>query len=403
METRERVSFPREQLSDALLKFKNQIGECVILSTCNRTEIYGASDKPLETAEQVRALLAGYHGLRLEDIGARLYQHTDADAVRHLFRVASGLDSMIVGESQILGQVRQALTAASESQSAQASLVALFHAAVRVGRRVRKDTDVGQNALSISHAAIRLAQRVMGTLGGLSVLLIGAGEAGRLVAAALRTVGVTDLMIANRTRARGEELARTLGGRAQPFSQIEDSLREASIVIAATESSEFVITEEVVKSARRERREAGLFLFDLAVPRAIDPRVASLDGVSLFNIDDLSSIAEENLAERRRAAYHAEDIIEDELAHFMGWWLSLDAIPTVKALRQRAEDIRRREVDRAVRKMPDIPSGQLDVVEALTRAIVKRLLHDPTVFLKQQADKSQLQVARSMFGLSNDS
>lgn len=403
MEIRERVSFSGERLYDALLKFKKQVGECIILSTCNRTEIYSASDSPAESAEQIRRLLAGYQGLTPEAICPYLYEHTDADAVRRLFRVTGGLDSMIVGEPQILGQVRDALTAASESQSVEASLVTLFHAAIRVGRRVRKDTDVGRNALSISYVAVRLAQRVMGTLCGRSVLLIGAGGVGRLVASAFRTVGVTDLMIANRTRARGEELARILGGSVKPFSQIEASLGAADIVIAATGSSEFVITEDMVKSAARERRKAQMFLLDLAVPRDVDPRVASLDNINLFNIDDLSSIAEENLAERKRAAYHAEGIIEEEVARFMRWWLSLDSVPVIKTLRQRAEDIRRREVDRAICKMHDIPPGQLEVVEALTRSIVKKLLHDPTVFLRHQADKSQLQAARYLFGLGNDS
>ena len=403
LEVRERVSFSKEQLSEALPLLSQRVGEGVILSTCNRTEVYSATENPSQAAEGIRRFLLDYHHLTPESIEPYLYDYAGADAVRHLFRVSSGLDSMIVGESQILGQVRDSLIAASESNSVQVPLVGLFHAAVRVGRRVREETDVGRNALSISYAGVQLAQRVLGSLQGSRVMLIGAGEAGKLVARALRTVGVADLMIANRTRARGEELAQSLAGRVVPFSDIETALRDADIVIAATDSQELVITRDMVASACRERRQGPLFMFDLAMPRDVDPQAALLEGVRLFNIDDLSSIAEENLEERKRAAIEAGAIVEEEQARFMKWWDSLDAVPMIKTLHKRAEDIRQRELDRALRKLPDLPPEHLEVVEAMTRAIVKKLLHEPTKFLKQRADRSQLQAPPDLFRLWDDS
>ena len=403
LEVLERVTFPKEQLPEALLLLKEQIGEGVILSTCNRTEIYCGAENPPGSAEQIVGLISETHGLAPDYLSRHTYIHENIDAVRHLFRVASGLDSMILGESQVLGQVRDALTAASESHSVEASLVGLFHAAIRTGRRVREETDVGRNALSISYAGVRLAQRVVGTLGGSRVLLIGAGEAGRLVANALRTVGVSELMIANRTSSRGEELAKSLGGITIPFDGIEATLGDADIVIAATDSPGFIITRDMVASAAQSRRTAPLFVFDLAVPRDVDPEVADLEGVKLFNIDDLSSIAEENPEERKRAATAAEAIVEDELGRFMRWWDSLNAVPIVKTLWQQAEDLRKRELGRALRDMPDLSEEHREVVEALTQSIVKKLLHEPTVFLKQRANKSQLDAVRDLFRLWDES
>ncbi|MCH8206657.1 MAG: glutamyl-tRNA reductase, partial [Chloroflexi bacterium] len=312
---------------------------------------------------------------------------------------ASGLDSMIVGESQILGQVRDALSVASESQSLQVPQVGLFHAAVRTGRRVREETDVGRNALSISYAGVKLAQQVLGTLQGQRVLLIGAGEAGRLVANALRTAGVGELMIANRTMARADELARGLGGRVVPFEDIEDALSGADIVVAATDSPDYIVTLSMVTAVVGRRRTGPLFFFDLAVPRDVDPEVASLDGVRLYNIDDLSSIAEENLASRRRAAVEAESIVEQELTRFMRWWESLEGIDLIKGLRTQAEAIRERELERAMRRMPDLASEHRQVVEALTKSIVNRLLHERTKSLRQGRGEDGPDEERDLFRL----
>lgn len=398
LEIRERFAFPKEQTEAALPSLLESLGEGAILSTCNRTEVYGVAEDPDGAGRQVMSFLESHSGSPAGIVSPYLYQRTDADAARHLFRVASGLDSMIVGETQILGQVRDSLATASSAHTVQVPLVGLFHAAVRTGRRAREETDVGRNALSISYAGVQLAERLLGSLRGLRVLLIGAGEAGQLVARALRTAGVADLALANRTLARGEELARSLGGSVVPFSDIGLVLSESDIVISATDASDFVISRDEIASAARGRKR-DLFIFDLAMPRDVDPKAGELEGVRLFNIDDLSAIAEENLEERKRAAKDAEAIVEQELSRFMGWWDTLETAPIVKNLRQQAEDIRQRELAKALRRLRHLDADDREVVDALSQSIVNALLHEPTAFLKQKADKSQVETVKDLFRL----
>jgi glutamyl-tRNA reductase len=402
IELRERVSFTQEHLPDALPALAAQVGEGVILSTCNRTEVYTVSDEPADAARDIRRFVADYHGLDYDTLGPHLYDRTDADAVTHLFRVASGLESMILGESQILGQVRVALTAASESSSLSSVVSRLFHGALRTGRRVREDTHISRNALSVSYAGVQLAQRVLGTLSGLRVLLIGAGEAGQLVARALRTSGANDLMIANRTPQRSEELARSLDGRAIPFKEIGLAVGDADVVIAATGASSYVLTRDDFASAPGTPNRRSQVLIDLSVPRNIDPEAATVDGISLYNIDDLSTIAEENLQGRRESAADAEAIVTEHVAHFMEWWGSLKAIPIIKEMRQRADLTRKRELARAIRKLPNLSAEDLETLDAMTQSIVNRVLHDPTVSLKQLAGEAHLRAARDLFRLKEE-
>ncbi len=397
LEVRESVSFLSSQIIQALPLLKNELGEAVILSTCNRSEIYTVTDDTEADIARIHKFVAEYHNLPAESISPHMYSRTGADAVQHLFSVSSGLDSMIVGESQILGQVRDALSSATAANATKMTCVRLFHAAMRVGRRVRQETNIGRNPLSISYAGVRLAQRVLGSLSDKRALLIGAGEAGSLVARALRTVGVGDLMIANRTESKAKELADYLSSRVVPFENLNEALQVADIVIAATDSPNYIITPSMATSLRRTSYDTPLFAFDLAIPRDIDPEVASKFGVRLFNIDDLAAIAEENMAERRRSAADAEGIIEEEVVKFMKWWDSLDALPTVKAIRQNAEDIRRRELAKAIRMLQDMPPESQQVVETLTRSIVNKILHDPTDSLKNGATKSQIRAAKDLF------
>ena len=399
LEVRESVSFLSSQILEALPVLKEELGEAVILSTCNRSEIYTVTEDAPTAIGRIHKFVAEYHKLPADSIGQHLYSRTGSDAVQHLFGVSSGLDSMIVGESQILGQVRDALSAATEAKSAKMTCVGLFHSAMRVGRRVRQETNIGRNPLSISYAGVRLAQRVLGDLSDKRALLIGAGEAGSLVARALRTVGVGDLMIANRTESKAKELAGYLSSRVVPFERLDDSLKVADIVIAATDSPNYIITSAMSDSLHRMPGEAPLFAFDLAIPRDIDPEVASEDGVRLFNIDDLSAIAEENMAERRRSATDAKLIIDEEVAKFMIWWDSLDVLPTIKAIRQQAEDVRQRELAKAIDMLNDLSPEDKRVVDTLTRSIVNKILHDPTDSLKNGATKSQIRAARELFHL----
>lgn len=402
LDVRESVSFKSSQILESLPALRDELGEAVILSTCNRMEIYTATDDASVGLDRIHRFVADYHNLTVDGVSSHMYSRVGADAVRHIFRVSGGLDSMIVGESEILGQVRGALSAATASKATDTANTAcgrLFHAALRVGRRARLETGIGRNPLSISYAGVRLAQRVLGSLSDKRALLIGAGEAGSLVARALRTVGVGDLMIANRTDGRAQELADYLSGRAVPFDRLEESIKMADIVIAATDSPTYIITPAMRESLRRAPYEAPLFAFDLAVPRDIDPEIAAEVRMRLFNIDDLSAIAEENMSERQRAVADAELIVDDEVAKFMKWWDSLDALPTIKALRQNAEDIRRRELDKALSILADLTPENRQVVDTLTRSIVNKLLHDPTDSLKNGATKSQIRTAKELFRL----
>ncbi len=401
LELRERVAFTADQLSDALPRLGGSVGEAVIVSTCNRTEVYTTADEPEEASALVRRFVADYHGLDGAAPVEGFRDLVDADAVGHLFRVAGGLDSMIVGESQILGQVRQALAASSAAGTLSAPLSRLFHRAIRAGRRVREETGVGRNALSVSFAAVRLAQTVLGDLSGARVLLIGAGEAGKLVAEALRKTGVGEIAVTNRTARRASALADELGGRAVPFGRLDAAVADADIVVAATEAPGHLLTAETVRAANRER-DRGTFMFDLAVPRNIDPEAASIDGVSLYNIDDLGAVAEDNLRERRKAAAAAEAVVEDEVAQFVQWWSTLDALPLVMELRERAEGTRLRELARALERLEGVSEADASVIDDLTRAIVNKLLHAPTVSLKQRADEETLRAARELFGLRGD-
>ena len=402
LELRESVSFKSDQILESLPALRDEFGEAVILSTCNRSEIYTVTDDTAADVSRIHRFVADYHDLAADSIAPHLYSRSGAEAVQHLFRVSSGLDSLIVGESEILGQVRGALRAATEAKSTDTANTAcgkLFHAALRVGRRVRMDTNIGRNPLSISYAGVRLAQSVLGSLADKRALLIGAGEAGSLVARALRTVGVSDLMIANRTERKAEELANYLGSRVVPFESLEDSLNVADIVIAATDSPTYIITPAMHESLSRLPHQAPLFAFDLAVPRDIDPAVESECGVRLFNIEDLSAIAEENLEERRRSSGDAEDIVSEEVTKFMKWWDSFDVLPTVKAIRRNADDIRRRELDKALGMIDGMSPEDRQVVETLTRSIVNKILHDPTDSLKNGATKSQIRAAKELFRL----
>ena len=401
MEVRESVSFLGSQLSQALPPLRDRVGEAVILSTCNRTEIYAVTDDTDDASDSVMRFVADYHGLSPDSVAPHIYSRAGADAVRHLFSVAGGLDSMIVGESQILGQVRESLRAATEANAAKASSVRLFHNALRVGRRVRQETGIGRNPLSISYAGVRLAQRVLGNLSDKRALLIGAGEAGSLIARALRTVGIGDLMIANRTTERAQELASYLNGRVVPFDKIDDALIDADIALAATDSPSYIVTRRTAAGLRR-RADKPLFAFDLAIPRDIDPAITELGDVRLFNIDDLSAIAEENMAERRRAAADAEDIIAEEVAAFLKWWGSLDALPTIRAIRQEAEYIRERELAKALDMLDGVSAQNRQVVEALTHSIVNKILHDPTASLRQGANKTQIRAARDLFRVQHE-
>ena len=401
LEVRERVSFSKEQLQQALPALKADISEGVILSTCNRTEVYTVSETPETSTQAISSFLSRFHSVAPESFTPHTYHYVDLEAVRHLFRVASGLDSLILGESQILGQVRDALTATAATGSPGVPLSRLFHYALRTGRRVRDETDIGTNAFSVSYAGVRLAERVLGDLKSRSVLLVGAGKAGRLAARALRTAGVEGLFISNRTLSRAEELAQELHGQPVPFNQVMDTLKGCDIAISSTDAPEMVLTQAAVADVMDTRDGRPLFIFDLAVPRDIDPQVTGLPGVYLFNMDDLEAIAEENRLERQKSAAAAEVIVEEEVERFTRWWRSLETVPLVKGLLQEAEAIRKMEVEKALRHLPDMTPQQRKAVEQLSRSIVNKLLHKPITALKEPNAASHLQAIKELLQADN--
>ena len=397
LEIREGLSFSKEALQEALLNLRSHISEGVILSTCNRTEIYTVASEPETTTQSIIRFLSQFHGLNAESFAPHLYSYQDTHAVRHLFRVASGLDSMILGESQILGQVRDALTASADTHPPSVPLSRLFHYALRTGRRVRDETEIGRNALSISYAGVRLAQRVLGDLKSKTVLLVGAGEAGRLVARALRTVGVESLLISNRTLARAEDLAQELHGQPVPFDDIHHAAGQCDIVISSTDAPEVIFTRDEVAQAVASRGDRPLFFFDLAVPRDVDPAMEGLPGVHLFNIDDLEAIAEENRQGREKSALAAEAIVEREVERFSQWWRSLEAVPLIKTLRREAEAIRKQELEKAFSRLPNLSTEEKKALEQLSRSIVNKLLHKPITSLKEPKAASHLQAVKELY------
>ncbi len=404
VEVREKVSFTREQLAEAIPKLRAEAGEGVILSTCNRTEVYTIPDDPEEGSVRVAKFLAGSlngtgGGVVHEAVLAPyLYNEHGLDAARHLFRVSSGLDSMILGESQILGQVRTAMTTAAAIEPLSADVSRLFHSAIRSGRRARDETDIGKNALTVSYTGVKLVQRTLGDLSGLSVLLVGAGEAGRLVADALVSSGVGRITVANRTAARANEMAVDLDAEAVSFKDIAGAIETSDVVITAVDHDEHVLSVQDVTAAMKSR-ERSLFILDLGVPRNIDPLAASLDGVILHNIDDLALVAQENLNGRQAAVVNAEQVVEDELGRFANWWDSREAASVIKDVREMAETTRMRELDKALKLMPGLTDEQQANIEAMSRSLVAKLLHQPTVRLKDPAGRPYLQAIKDLFGL----
>jgi glutamyl-tRNA reductase len=386
---RERVDFARGGL-DAALQALSACGACresVVLSTCNRAEIYAVGDGE-EDAQAVSRFFSEYHHLDHEQVAEHLYIFNGAEAARHLFRVSAGLDSLVVGEPQILGQVKAAYATASELPFTGPLLNRLFHSAFGVGKRVRSETGLGEGAVSVSYAAISLARKIFGDLSGLGVLVLGAGEMAKLTAIHLQAQQVRQVTIASRTQAAAERLAGELGAAAIPWEDLDKALASADVIVTATGAHEPVLTRARVEEVMRPRRSRPLFIIDIAMPRDVEAGVGNLDQVFLYNIDDLQTIVKENLARRSAELEEAESIVAAEVARFTGWMQSRDIIPTVVALRQRFENIRQSELRRLEPKLSGLPPEARARVDEITRLIVEKLLLTPTEQLKAVTDET---------------
>ena len=402
LEVRERVATTRDQLPGALRALGARGMQGVVLSTCNRSELYSADEDP-SAPLALEEFIADHFTVPMADLGPYIYRHHQADCVRHLFRVASGLDSMIVGEGEILRQVRDAFGAAVQADTVEGPLSRLFHQALRVGKKVRRGTGISRNALSVSKACVDLARGVLGDLSQLRVMVIGAGDAGELAAKALVDSGVKDVVVANRTYSRAEELAQGLGGEAIPFHDMPRALSDVDIAIACTDASGFVVGEEMVREAVARRIDKPLFLIDIAVPRDIDPATGSLDGVHLYDVDHLQAISEANRLEREREARQAEEIVDREVRQFLESYRTLEVVPTITAIRDWATEVRDGELSRLLKKLDHkLTPGELESVEAMARAIVNKLLHNPTTYLRQHSNSRDLKLVREIFGLVDE-
>ncbi|NLC77661.1 MAG: glutamyl-tRNA reductase [Clostridia bacterium] len=390
VEIREKFAFSTRELTDAYsqLRAKPAIEGCAVLSTCNRSEIYVATTDVDLGTKGIFEFLSENCGMALNENKEHLYRYVLYDAVKHLFRVAAGLDSMILGETQILGQVREAYEHACEHGATNNVLNTLFQQAISVGKKVRTETKIDQNAVSVSYAAVELARSFYGDLAGRSVLVMGAGKMSQLAVKYLVANGVDTVFVTNRSYQRAVTLAEELGGRAVKLEALQDYLVTADILISCTAAPVYVFHKADVEDSLA-KREKPLLLIDIAVPRDIDPEVGTLPNAKLYDIDDLNSVIDHNLAERQQAAQIAEGMIEEEIDQFFKWLGSLFVVPTIVALREKAQAIKEQELDRAFRRLPGLSEKEKKVIGSLANSIVNQLLHSPIVNLKEYANTRQ--------------
>lgn len=399
-DVRERVAFNPDEIREGLkdLVQRGVVSEGVIVSTCHRSEIYGLAEAG-SVEEALTRFVSEWRGLDADEVAATGFLRSGEEAARHLFRVAAGLDSMALGESEVLGQVRQALRLAREAGTTRAVLHRLFECAVAAGKRVRTETEIGMHPMSIPSIGFELAAKVFGDLSGRTILLIGAGETATLFARHAREAGVTDLRIANRTPSRAEELAAAVGGRALEWRGLEDELASADVVVGATASPVPVVRREHVEAAMRKRRGKPMFFLDLAVPRDVEADVRDVYNVFVHGVNDLEDVAEENRRRRSREIPRAETILEEELQRFLGWFGNLSVVPTVADLRRRFADLGALEVARA-------PAAERERLRKFADALVARMLHEPLRRLKSEADAARrlerVEAIRHLFDLDRE-
>jgi len=395
VEVREQLAVACKEKVDPLVHLPQlqHVDEMFFVSTCNRVEILFICRDAHEALEEVKRLLRNHLGDQFNDsLDQHFYTHHSLDAVKHLFRVASSLDSMVVGEPQILGQIKTAYRQATEHKTVGVILNRLLHKTFSVAKRVRSETCVGSYAVSISYAAVELARKIFGKLADKRVLLIGAGEMAELAAEHLLAQGVCQMAVANRTLERAVSLARRFRAQTVPFDHILDNLKNADIVLTSTGSPEPILLHRDVKSRMRERRNRPLFFIDIAVPRDIDPKINEIDNVYVYDIDDLQGVIDLNLEDRKREAERAEHIIAEETLKFEDWLCTLKVVPTIIALRDKAEAIRQLEIQKTLSHMPHLSESDRKAIEVLTDSIVRKILHDPILYLKRKSERETGQV-----------
>ena len=406
IELRERLNVPEQDLPKRLemMGESTDLVERMLVATCNRVEVYAVSEGPVEGAvEGITDCLATYRNVPKTDFLDKLYTYTAGEAVRHVFRVASSLDSMVVGEPQILGQVKTAYSIAQAREATGIILNNLLEQAFHVAKRVRSETGIASSAVSVSSAAVELARKIFGDLTGRSVLILGAGEMAELALRHLLDDGVRSVLVANRSYDRAVALARQFHGRAVTFESFRQEMVGADIVISATSAPHVILKKEDMQAIIQQRRHRPIFLIDIADPRDIDPGCNEVDNVYLYNIDNLKSVVESNLKERKREAERAEVIIDREVGVYLTWLRSLDVVPTIVSLRRRVEQIRGTELQKVLGRMGDLTPEQREAITAMSHAMVNKILHQPMTELKRRAALQDghlyTSVLRRLFGL----
>jgi glutamyl-tRNA reductase len=408
---RERLAFRDDEVDNALadLTGSPDIDEAVILSTCNRVEIYGSCAAPgiAAAAAQARSFLARSRGVAAEGLATHIFERVDVEAVRHLFRVASALDSMVVGESQILGQLKDAYGAAVRAQAAGPILGRSMEKAFQVAKRVRSETGVSRGAANVSSVAVELARRVFGDLHAKTVLVVGAGKMSALAARHLHSAGAAGILVTNRSPERAAELATEVDGSPHPWGDLERLFTEADVVLSSTGAGEPILTAKLVKSAMKARRWKPLVIVDIAVPRDAEPAVGKLDGVYLFDIDDLQKVVRDNIAERQKEADAAGALIDAEVAEHRKWLRAQRVVPTIKSLREHFHQVAAAEVDRCIREIEKATTAEETekAVRRMGELIANKLLHLPMSALKagEHAEVEVLvEVTNRLFALDGD-
>ena len=405
VEVRECLAFSDEDAREGLAALREipSIDEAILFSTCNRVELLFTALETAAAKTSAKQFLARHKQLALDQFEQALYCHQGEAAVRHLFRVAASLDSMVVGEPQILGQVKASYRAATEEKTSGVILNRLLHRTFFVAKRIRTETGIGDHAVSISYAAAELARKIFDTLEGKQVLLIGAGEMAELAVEHLIRSRVGRIFVANRTFARGVTLATRFKGTAIRFEEIPDHLGRVDIIISSTGAREFVVQRPMVKGVMRDRRNRPLFFIDIAVPRDIEPAINTLSNVYVYDIDDLKGVIDDNIEDRQREAVKAERIIDEAVIQFREWFEGLGVVPTIKALRSKIEAVAMAETRRTLSHMAHLSPGDRAAIEKMARATVNKILHQPTRYLKSngcQGDRAvSLDITRKLFGL----
>jgi glutamyl-tRNA reductase len=390
---REKVAFPPEAMREPLhqLLALPGIAEAIIVSTCNRVELYAVGPDAVVGIDQLKRFMASYHQLDESVLDNHLYSLSGDEAIRHVFKVSASLDSMVIGEPQILGQIKTAYGYAVEHQTVGLILNRFLHKAFSVAKRVRTETNIAGNAVSVSFAAVELARKIFGSIEGKTVMLVGAGEMCELAAKHFMNNGVDRVLVTNRTFSRAEKLADEFSGQAILFENFHDHLLQVDILLSSTGATSFIIGPDHVNNALKQRKQRPMFFIDIAVPRDIDPRVNDINNAYLYDVDDLQGVVNANLKERQKEAAAAEEIIEHEIGQFRQWLAGLDVVPTIVALRQKLESLRQAEVEKTFANLKHLSDKDRKAIVAMSNALINKILHPPTRVLKQAQKETDAQ------------